>query len=111
MNELEIKIDEEVVKRLCEYAGLEHRFQLAHRTKQTDWVNDSKATNVGATIAAINGVSKADYNKLILIAGGVAKGADLSPLEQEFTHKVDYLIVFGEDADLVSAQNEMQSEE
>ena len=54
------------------YRGLEHRTEVVARHAGVLWVNDSKATNVGATIAAVAGIE----SPLVLIAGGQGKGAD-----------------------------------
>ena len=61
------------------------------------FVNDSKATNVGATIAAIDSLATETQN-LIVIAGGDAKGADLNPLKPYLQKHVKALICFGKDA-------------
>ena len=65
------------------------------------WYNDSKATNVGAAIAAINGTGA---NKIILIAGGQAKGQDFSPLKDVVKNKVKHLILLGEDTELLKTE-------
>jgi UDP-N-acetylmuramoylalanine--D-glutamate ligase len=63
------------------------------------WVNDSKATNVGATLAALDGLSPSlkDGQKLILIAGGDGKGSDFTPLTTAFNNNVYQLITLGKD--------------
>ncbi|TLU66725.1 UDP-N-acetylmuramoyl-L-alanine--D-glutamate ligase [Thalassotalea litorea] len=81
---------------LKSFRGLAHRCQVVGSKDGVTWVNDSKATNVGATLAAIEGLANS-ANKLILIAGGDGKGADFTPLQSAFTDKVDSLIVFGKD--------------
>ncbi|MCL1078909.1 UDP-N-acetylmuramoyl-L-alanine--D-glutamate ligase [Parashewanella spongiae] len=83
----------EVVKM---FMGLPHRCEKVAEKNGITYINDSKATNVGATLAAINGLRE-QLGEIILIAGGDAKGADLSPLIAglEFVKKV---IVFGKDA-------------
>ncbi|WP_371188129.1 UDP-N-acetylmuramoyl-L-alanine--D-glutamate ligase [Thalassotalea maritima] len=74
---------------------------LAHRCKQVDsgddiiWINDSKATNIGATLAAIEGLVH-PRRRLILIAGGDGKGADFSELQPGIS-MVDELITLGKD--------------
>jgi len=81
---------------LTTFGGLEHRCQQISSKGQVRWLNDSKATNVGATLAALEGL--ADHQgQLIVIAGGDAKGADLSPLKQPFAQYVDQLFVIGVD--------------
>ena len=65
-----------------------------------EFVDDSKATNVGATVAALAGIEA--ENKIVLIAGGDAKGADLSPLAEAIKGKVKCIITIGIDGDKVA---------
>lgn len=85
------------------FAGLAHRCQTVAIYKNVRWINDSKATNVGATLAAIEGLSDTNSGRLILIAGGQGKGADFSPLEPILNTKVDMLITLGKDGDQIAA--------
>ncbi len=94
---LNIELNEQVIEQLKSYQGLPHRFQLVCRKDNVDWVNDSKATNVGATQAALNSIDHNMYSLIILIAGGDAKESDLQPLEEPLS-KVDHLILMGKDA-------------
>ncbi len=71
--------------------------------KGVRWVNDSKATNVGATLAAIAGLRPEVTGKLILIAGGDGKGADFSELATVLNRDVDYLITLGQDGPAIAA--------
>ncbi len=78
---------------------------LAHRCQQVSlkhgitWIDDSKATNVGAAVTAIESVAwQQGSGRLILIAGGDAKGADLGVLSSVVAAHVDALIVLGKDA-------------
>src|SRR5699024_4862763 len=64
---------------LREFAGLPHRGQWIADKHGLHWYNDSKATNIGATLAAIEGLAD-DTHKLVLIAGGDGKGADFTEL-------------------------------
>ena len=89
---------------LKEFSGLPHRSQWIAENNGVTWFNDSKATNVGATIAAVNGI---DADNIILIAGGQAKGQDFSPLKEVVEKKVKQLILFGEDAKILN--NELSS--
>jgi UDP-N-acetylmuramoylalanine--D-glutamate ligase len=66
------------------------------------WINDSKATNVGATMAAINGLVSNIQGKLILIAGGEGKGADFSVMAECLTQSVGLLITLGKDGDKIA---------
>jgi UDP-N-acetylmuramoylalanine--D-glutamate ligase len=66
---------------LREFKGLDHRCQLVRELNSVSWYNDSKGTNVGATLAAVEGLGAEIRGKIILIAGGVGKSADFSPLK------------------------------
>jgi UDP-N-acetylmuramoylalanine--D-glutamate ligase len=89
------------VQGMCEglrdFQGLAHRMQRVAEVKGVTWVNDSKATNVGACIAALEGYQ----DKVILIAGGDAKGADLDDLVLAIQQKVKCVILLGKDADRI----------
>jgi len=80
---------------LRNYQGLSHRTQWVADINGVTWINDSKATNVGATQAALQGMEA----PVILLAGGQAKGADLTPLTSAATNRIKTAILFGEDAD------------
>jgi UDP-N-acetylmuramoylalanine--D-glutamate ligase len=90
---------------ICAYEGLPHRFQTIHVSSQNvgnkastiTWINDSKATNVGACQAALACFKNTD-DYLVLIAGGDAKGVDLLPLKQLIDTQVKHLVVLGKDA-------------
>jgi len=86
---------------LKDFTGLPHRSQWIAEDNGVAWYNDSKATNVGAAIAAINGIQA---NKIILIAGGQGKGQDFSPLKEVVKNKVKHLILLGEDAEHLNAE-------
>ncbi|MFQ3235217.1 MAG: UDP-N-acetylmuramoylalanine--D-glutamate ligase [Paraglaciecola sp.] len=79
------------------FGGLAHRCQTVSLYKKIRWINDSKATNVGATVAAISGLEQSRSGKLLLIAGGDGKNADFSPLQLLCTESVDVLITLGKD--------------
>ena len=83
---------------LQEFPGLPHRSQWIAEKNNVTWYNDSKATNVAAAIAAINGIQA---NEIILIAGGQAKGQNFSPLKEVVKNKVKHLILLGEDAEFL----------
>jgi len=88
---------------LHSFSGLAHRCQWLRELHSVNWYNDSKATNTGACIAALQGLG-ADLNgKIVLIAGGQAKDADFKPLRQAVKQQVRQLIVMGEDADKLQA--------
>ncbi len=81
------------------YGGLPHRCEIVAEVNGVKWINDSKGTNVGATIAAIKGFK----NNIILICGGKSKGADFTPLAQAIDEHVSHTLIFGEDAPIISA--------
>ncbi len=89
----------QVARTLSELDGLEHRFELVSQEKNLEWINDSKATNPGACVAAIEALAE-QGKKIILIAGGDAKGADLSDALKAIKKYVSHLIVMGKDANL-----------
>ncbi len=92
------KLDlDKVCSALKSYKNLEHRMQEVAEVNGSLWINDSKATNIGACVAAL----QAFKNKLILIAGGDAKGADMSALVPYLVKKVDCLILIGKDAEKI----------
>ncbi|MDH5571867.1 MAG: UDP-N-acetylmuramoyl-L-alanine--D-glutamate ligase [Gammaproteobacteria bacterium] len=80
------------------FTGLPHRCQWLGTYQGVDWYNDSKGTNVGATVAAINGV---EADKIVLIAGGQGKGQDFTPLQDAVTNKVRTVVLLGQDAPLI----------
>ena len=90
---------ETVIQSVKEYSGLPHRCQWVANINSVDWYNDSKGTNVGATVAAINGLTS--EKNIILIAGGVGKDADFKPLA-ELANKIKLLIVFGQDGQKIA---------
>ncbi|WP_417658720.1 UDP-N-acetylmuramoyl-L-alanine--D-glutamate ligase [Pseudidiomarina sp.] len=87
------------------FKGLPHRCELIGEFEQVRWVNDSKATNIGAAEAAIFGMRQLVSGKLILIAGGDGKGADFSHFRAALQH-VDVVIVLGKDGERIAHQVE-----
>ncbi|WP_395344744.1 UDP-N-acetylmuramoyl-L-alanine--D-glutamate ligase [Ningiella sp. W23] len=81
-----------------DYTGLPHRFEIVHQKGNIHYVNDSKATNVGACVSAIHCATSLGW-QVILIAGGDAKGADLSALKEVFNQLLVACFVLGKDAD------------
>tara|TARA_A100001015_G_scaffold318220_1_gene437420 strand:- start:1981 stop:3312 length:1332 start_codon:yes stop_codon:yes gene_type:complete len=88
-----------IVEVLERFAGLPHRSQWVRTIEGVDWVNDSKATNVGATIASITGIGASMAGKVVLIAGGQGKGAEFNELKASLAEHVRAVILMGEDAD------------
>ncbi|CAM3552165.1 UDP-N-acetylmuramoyl-L-alanine--D-glutamate ligase [Halomonas lysinitropha] len=83
---------------LRRFPGLPHRGELVAEVAGVRWINDSKGTNVGATLAAIEGLGPTLEGRLILLAGGVGKGADFHPLAAPLAHYGREAILFGRDA-------------
>lgn len=80
------------------FPGLPHRGELVVERDGVRWINDSKGTNVGATLAAIDGVGPVLEGRLILLAGGDGKGADFTPLVGPLMRHAREVVVFGRDA-------------
>ncbi len=101
--------DDAMARALEEFRGLPHRCQLVAEAAGVRWFDDSKATNVGATVAAIDGLGgrldgPPDKNRrLILIAGGDAKDADFSALEEPLRRHVRLALLIGRDAGRIAA--------
>ncbi len=85
---------ETVASALTVFDGLDHRHRTVHIADGVRWVDDSKATNVGATLAALRGYPDGSVH---LILGGQAKGQDFSVLLAEVRRAVDKLYLIGED--------------
>ncbi|WP_413735250.1 UDP-N-acetylmuramoyl-L-alanine--D-glutamate ligase [Sodalis sp. RH21] len=85
------------LRALKTFTGLAHRFQLAHEQRGVRWINDSKATNVGSTEAALNGLAVA--GTLHLLLGGDGKGADFGPLLPLLQGERLRLYCFGRDGE------------
>lgn len=81
---------------LREYRGEPHRLASIALLDGVEYFNDSKGTNVGATVAAINSLG-AD-RRIVLIAGGDGKGQDFSPLVKPIAQFVRALVLIGKDA-------------
>jgi len=99
---LDIEITEQILNKLIAYKGLKHRFQLVSRKNKCEWINDSKATNVGATVAALNSLDLSANQKVTLIAGGDSKQSDLTPLIEPINNIVSHLILMGVDAQKIA---------
>ena len=82
---------------LKKYKGLPHRMEVVAEENNVVWLNDSKATNVGAAKAALNGMTK----KVVLLAGGLAKDADFTEMRQAVANHVRAVVLMGQDAALI----------
>lgn len=87
---------------LNSFGGLPHRVQLVGIFEGVAWINDSKGTNVGATLTAIESVGGQSAGPLILIAGGVGKEADFSALHSAVKHFCRHTILFGRDREKIA---------
>ncbi len=82
-----------IVETISEFLGLPHRVQWVTSHQEVDYINDSKATNVGAAVAAIEGLAQ----DIVLIAGGEGKGQDFAPLAG-VANKLNAVVLIGKDA-------------
>lgn len=86
------------IRALEEFPGLAHRSQWVAQIGEVRYVDDSKGTNVGATLAAVAGMP----GQLVIIAGGQGKGQDFAPLAPAFRGKVRHAVLLGQDAKLIA---------
>jgi UDP-N-acetylmuramoylalanine--D-glutamate ligase len=89
-----------VIQTLYNFKGLPHRVEWVANIDDVDYFDDSKGTNVGATCAALSGLSQ----KVVLIAGGDGKGQDFSPLKQPVTDNARAVVLIGRDAPLIEKE-------
>lgn len=90
-----------MLKALAEFPGLEHRTQFVRELNQVSWYNDSKGTNVGACIAALQGLDQGDQSRTVLIAGGDCKDADLTGLTSVLESYARSVVAMGQDASMI----------
>ncbi len=88
-----------MLRALREFEGLPHRTQWVAERDGIRWYDDSKGTNVGATLAALQGMT----GKVVLLAGGDGKGADFTPLRAACAQKARAVVLIGRDAPLIEA--------
>jgi UDP-N-acetylmuramoylalanine--D-glutamate ligase len=88
---------------LRQFAGLPHRCQWVGERAGVNYYDDSKATNVGAALAAIEGLGGDIAGKLVLIAGGDGKGADFSALKAPVARFCRAVVLLGRDAERIAA--------
>ncbi len=86
---------------LRKFTGLSHRCEWVAERQGVSYFNDSKATNVGAALAALQGFTRAFSGRLILIAGGQGKNQDFTPLHAAINSQVFACILMGSDAPLI----------
>lgn len=80
-----------------DYVGEPHRMAFVRSIRGVDFYNDSKGTNVGATVAGLEGLGR----RSVLIAGGVGKGQDFSPLIPVVTQHARAVVLIGQDAAII----------
>ncbi|MEB0134442.1 UDP-N-acetylmuramoyl-L-alanine--D-glutamate ligase [Actimicrobium sp. CCC2.4] len=88
---------------LRDYHGEPHRVELVTTLAGVTYFDDSKGTNVGATVAALTGLGLQQQGKLVLIAGGDGKGQDFTPLAAPVAKHVRAVLLIGKDADAIRA--------
>jgi len=88
-----------MLEELATFTGLPHRSQWVADVRGVTYINDSKGTNVGATIAAVSGMA----GPLVMIAGGDGKNQDFSELAGVFRGKVRHTVLIGRDAAAVGS--------
>lgn len=81
-----------------EFTGLPHRMETIAVHDGITWINDSKATNIGATLSALSSLNK---KEVIWIAGGQGKGADFTEMSKAIGSNIKMLVVLGKDAQLI----------
>lgn len=91
---------------LQSYTGLKHRCEFVKMVEGVRWINDSKATNIGATEAALLGLSQTISGKVHVILGGDGKGADFSELKPVLSEINGQIVCFGQDAETIAQQHE-----
>jgi UDP-N-acetylmuramoylalanine--D-glutamate ligase len=89
-----------IIQTLYNFKGLPHRVEWVANVDEVDYYDDSKGTNVGATCAALSGLSQ----KVVLIAGGDGKGQDFSPLKSAVSANARAVVLIGRDAPLIEAE-------
>lgn len=92
-----------VAKVLKEFGGLAHRCETIRTHQDVTYINDSKGTNVGATLAALQGLGVPGKKNMRLIAGGEGKGADFRALAKPIKDLVQAVYLFGKDAEIIAS--------
>ena len=88
-----------LIEALRSFRGLPHRVERVAEIDGVIYYDDSKGTNVGATLAALEGLGR----KVVLIAGGEGKGQDFTPLKPVVTRHARAVVLIGRDAPLIAA--------
>lgn len=93
---------EAMLTALRRFGGLPHRCQSVRSVNGVHYINDSKGTNTGATVVAINSFGEQAEGQVVLLAGGEAKGADLAPLKAPMQKHGKAALVYGRDKALLT---------
>lgn len=88
-----------LLEALRSFKGLPHRVERVAEIDGVVYYDDSKGTNVGATVAALEGLGR----KVVLIAGGEGKGQDFAPLKPAVTQRARAAVLIGRDAPLIAS--------
>jgi UDP-N-acetylmuramoylalanine--D-glutamate ligase len=91
---------ERIARALRNFKPLSHRLELLGEFGGVQWINDSKATNVGAALVALQAMER----PTILLLGGRHKGESYAPLAPEIGRTVTYVIAYGEAAPIIAAE-------
>ncbi|AHH46891.1 UDP-N-acetylmuramoylalanine--D-glutamate ligase [Francisella tularensis subsp. holarctica PHIT-FT049] len=91
----------QAIDSIKKFKGLEHRCKIVKKVNGTTYINDSKGTNVGATIAALNSITNS--KNIILLLGGVAKGGDFSLMIKSLDKYVKYVYIYGADKEYIES--------
>jgi UDP-N-acetylmuramoylalanine--D-glutamate ligase len=86
-----------LAKGLRSFQGLPHRMQRVQLRNGVEWLDDSKGTNVGATVAALKGLAR----RTVLILGGEGKGQNFAPLAPAIRERAKQVLLIGRDAPLI----------
>jgi len=89
----------DIERALASFRGLPHRIEVVHERGGVTYIDDSKGTNVGAVVEAIDALAA----PIVLIAGGLDKGGDYAPLRRPLTEKVKLAILNGAARDKMAA--------
>ena len=90
----------DALRALAQYRGEPHRVEYVMTVNGVDYIDDSKGTNVGATVAALEGLG-ANGTKLVVILGGDGKGQDFSPIADSMGKHARAAVLIGRDAPLI----------
>jgi UDP-N-acetylmuramoylalanine--D-glutamate ligase len=90
---------EPLLSALREFKGLSHRMEVVAAFCDVTFIDDSKSTNVGSTVAALNGLK----GNVVLIAGGDGKGQDFTLLRQAVAEGARAVVLIGRDAGKIAA--------